>query len=114
FEEVGGFDPAFFAYFEETDLCWRLWLAGWEVGFAANARVRHRLGSTASALPAEFVQFHSFKNRIRTLVKNLGSLRLIWVLPLHLGVCGGLVAWFAVHTRPDVSRAILRSLLGLV
>jgi len=109
-EETGPFDPRFFAYFEETDLCWRVWLAGWEVGFAADARVLHRLGATASTLPSAFVQFHSFKNRIRTLIKNLGAARLVWMLPYHLALCIGLVIWYALRGRFDIAAAILRAI----
>jgi GT2 family glycosyltransferase len=107
---VGAFDPEFFAYFEETDLCWRLWLAGWEVGFAADARVLHRLGRTASALPSAFVQFHSFKNRIRTLLKNLGGARLAWMLPYHLTLCFALACWYSLRGRPGVGFAIVRAI----
>jgi GT2 family glycosyltransferase len=108
--QVGAFDPDFFAYFEETDLCWRLWLAGWRVGFAADARVRHKLGATASSMPSDFVQFHSFKNRICTLAKNLGPLRLAWMLPYHGALCLALAAWYAVRGRPRLGGAILRAL----
>jgi N-acetylglucosaminyl-diphospho-decaprenol L-rhamnosyltransferase len=108
--DTGGLDPAFFAYFEETDLCWRLWLAGWEVGFAADARVLHRLGATASGLPSAFVLFHSYKNRIRTLLKNLGPARLAWMLPYHLALCVLLALWNLVRGHPGVSSAILRGI----
>jgi N-acetylglucosaminyl-diphospho-decaprenol L-rhamnosyltransferase len=108
--ETGAFDPEFFAYFEETDLCWRLWLAGWEVGFAAHARVLHKLGATASGLPSAFVQFHSYKNRIRTLLKNLGPLRLAWMLPYHLGLCALLAAWYLLRGRPGLAFAIVRAI----
>jgi GT2 family glycosyltransferase len=109
--DVGAFDPDFFAYFEETDLCWRLWLAGWEVGFAADARVLHKLGATASGLPAAFVQFHSFKNRICTLLKNLGAARLVWMLPYHLALCLCLAGWFALRGRAGIAAAIVRAML---
>lgn len=108
--QVGAFDPDFFAYFEETDLCWRLWLAGWQVGFAPEARVRHKLGATAGGLPSELVQFHSFKNRICTLAKNLGPLRLAWMLPYHLALCLALAAWYSVGGKPRLGLAILRAL----
>jgi GT2 family glycosyltransferase len=108
--QVGAFDPDFFAYFEESDLCWRLWLAGWRVGFAPDARVRHSLGATAGGLPSEFVQFHSFKNRICTLAKNLGPLRLAWMLPCHLALCVALAAWYAVRGNPRLAGAIMRAL----
>jgi GT2 family glycosyltransferase len=109
-DDAGTFDPAFFAYFEETDLCWRLWLTGWEVGFAADARVLHALGRTASALPSAFVQFHSFKNRIRTLLKNLGPTRALWMVPWHLVLCVALACWYALRGRPRLAWAILRAI----
>jgi N-acetylglucosaminyl-diphospho-decaprenol L-rhamnosyltransferase len=108
--DAGVLDQQFFAYFEETDLCWRIWLSGFEVGFAADARVLHRLGGTALTLPSAFVQFHSFKNRIRTLAKNLGGARLAWMLPYHLAICIGLVVWYALNGRFGIAGAILRAI----
>jgi N-acetylglucosaminyl-diphospho-decaprenol L-rhamnosyltransferase len=109
-EDAGVLDPEFFVYFEETDLCWRLWLSGWEVGLVPAARVLHDVGVTSSALSPAFVQFHSYKNRIRTLLKNLGPLRLTWMLPFHLGICVALVLWYLVRGRFAVSRGIVRAL----
>jgi GT2 family glycosyltransferase len=109
-EGVGGFDRDFFAYLEETDLCWRLWLAGWAVGFAADARVLHKLGATASTLPSDFVQFHSFKNRVCMLLKNLGSARLVWMMPYHVGLCLALAAWYPLRGHASLGVAVLRAL----
>jgi len=41
FREVGGFDESFFMYCEETDLCYRLQTAGWQVHFTPIATVMH-------------------------------------------------------------------------
>jgi N-acetylglucosaminyl-diphospho-decaprenol L-rhamnosyltransferase len=52
--EVGGFDDAFFAYWEDVDLALRLRLAGWRCVFAAGARVLHKHGQTlGAASPAQ-------------------------------------------------------------
>lgn len=48
FEEVGGFDEAFFMYQEEVDLCYRLRAAGWATHFTPDATLVHDGGvSTA-------------------------------------------------------------------
>lgn len=39
--QVGWLDPGFFMYYEDLDLCYRLWARGWEVRYAAQAVVRH-------------------------------------------------------------------------
>lgn len=109
-EEVGLLDPDFFAYFEESDLCWRFWLAGWEVGFAADARVLHKLGATASRLPSAFVQYHSFKNRLCAVLKNAGIARLATMLPLQLALCSGLAIWYTARKQPRIGTAIIRAL----
>ncbi|MEI2726451.1 MAG: glycosyltransferase family 2 protein [Verrucomicrobiota bacterium] len=41
FGALNGFDPDFFLYSEETDLCLRLRKLGHEIGYAANVSVRH-------------------------------------------------------------------------
>jgi len=52
--EVGGFDDAFFAYWEDVDLALRLRLAGWRCVQADAARVLHRHGQTlGAASPAQ-------------------------------------------------------------
>jgi GT2 family glycosyltransferase len=52
--EVGGFDEAFFAYWEDVDLALRLRLAGWEGARCRDACVLHKHGQTlGAASPAQ-------------------------------------------------------------
>ena len=47
--EMDGFDPHYFMYNEDVDLCFRLRRAGWRVVFAPEVRVTHHLGASSSA-----------------------------------------------------------------
>jgi GT2 family glycosyltransferase len=49
FEAVGGFDAAFFMYFEDVDLCRRLVAAGWDVHFAPVTTISHVGGASTRA-----------------------------------------------------------------
>jgi len=54
FREVGGFDEAFFAYWEDVDLALRLRLAGHRCVRAPDARALHKHGQTlGAASPAQ-------------------------------------------------------------
>ncbi|MEO7965740.1 MAG: glycosyltransferase family 2 protein [Gemmatimonadaceae bacterium] len=53
FDRVGGFDPDFFMYFEETDLCYRLIEAGWEIHFSPATTVVHKGGASTDLVRAE-------------------------------------------------------------
>ena len=47
--QIGGFDPAFFMYFEDTDFCLRLRRAGWQIWYLPDARIRHHLGGSSGS-----------------------------------------------------------------
>lgn len=54
FEAAGGFDPLFHpAYFEDTDLCLRLWEAGWKVRYEPRSVVTHVRGATSPSAAAK-------------------------------------------------------------
>lgn len=82
--KVGLFDEDFFLYFEETDFCWRVWLNGYTVRYIPTSKIYHKGGRTTKKLPSAFVNFHSFKNRINAMIKNLGFVNLVWMLPLQI------------------------------
>ncbi len=71
FEQVGGFDPAYFMYVEDVDLCWRLRQAGWKVGYEPAGRVVHAVGASSQLAPYRMILAHHrsllrFANRTTT------------------------------------------------
>lgn len=73
FLEVGGFDPSFFAYFEDVDLGWRLWVLGYKVIYAPDAVVRHIGGATGkrTGMHRRYTLWES--NALATILKNYES-----------------------------------------
>lgn len=57
-ESVGGFDPAFFMYLEDVDLCWRMHGAGWLVEYEPKAAVLHVQGVSADLHPYRMLVAH--------------------------------------------------------
>lgn len=106
----GLFDERYFAYFEETDLCWRLWLMGFTVGFEPRSIIYHKMGVTSSKINKNIIQYHSFKNRLRTILKNASLSTLIWMLPPHVFLCLTLIGYFAFIREGGVSKSIIKAL----
>ena len=108
---VGLFDDRFFAYFEESDLSHRIWLAGYMIKYIPESVIYHKIGGTSNSMQNSFIQFHSFKNRINSYIKNLDTQSLVLFLPFHLLLCEAIAVAFIFKNRFDLFKAINRSLL---
>lgn len=83
-ERAGSFDEDYFIYSEETDLSWRIWLAGYRVVYVPRSVVFHHKGGSLNERSRHLVFYEGAKNCTKTLIKNLGLQRLLVMLPLHI------------------------------
>lgn len=81
FRSLGGFDPRFFLYFEETDLCRRVAREGAEVWAIGEAVARHVGGASAKATGektrSSCIAEHYYRSRFYYLVKHFGWFRAV-------------------------------------
>lgn len=89
FRKIGGFDEDYYMYLEETDLSWRVWLAGFRVVFIPGAIVYHAFNTPKKDFKRYYdkyiVRYYGCRNYISTLIKNLRVSNLIRILPIHIG-----------------------------
>ena len=109
-EEIGFLDDAFFFSCEDIDLAWRAHLAGWDVRYAPQAVVYHKL--KASGGSGVIGSYHDGRNFLYVIWKNYpGSLlrrHAADILRAQLHMSGeALRAW-----RGSASRATLRGQLA--
>ncbi len=76
FQRAGGFDPRFFLYFEETDLCRRATQLGQEIWAVGEAVTEHIGGASAKrtgqSLVSSCISEHFYRSRFYYLVKHFG------------------------------------------
>ena len=113
FHEVGGFDGSFFAYFEETDLCWRLIAHKYRILYVDGAVIEHLGGlTTRKIFPSSHIDYLSFRNRILAIRRNLSPGALFVVLPLHVVCCLAFATAFMLSRKPKNAFAVLRGVLA--
>ena len=90
--EINGFDNAHFIFHEDTDFCWRVWLAGAEVRVNPEAIVYHWGGATMAGGPVKEASYKTTtrrrylgeRNNLRNVLKNYALSTLLWILPLYM------------------------------
>jgi hypothetical protein len=114
FLRLGGFDADFFAYFEDVDLCWRAWLAGYRVAFRPSSRVYHKLSATMGPFQKPERLFFGERNRLLCMLKNLEMRNLIVAVFVSFFYTLYRILGFLRSSKPMAALAILRGNLWVL
>ena len=68
-DEVGGFDPSLFLYYEDTDLSWRLRAAGWSVRYVPGAQAVHE-HAASSGTDSPVFRYYNTRNSLVVLTRH--------------------------------------------
>jgi|GEM_PF-164837 len=82
--ETGGyFDPVYFAYYEDNDLCHRLRLRGWRIRYTPRSVVFHKHSATSGSV-SDWKTFLLERSRYRFILKHIPSEYFLSHLPAIL------------------------------
>jgi len=97
---------------EESDYCFRVWLAGYKVLYIPTTFIYHKVGfSYTKKMNTISVNYNSFKNRILMLYKNLETKNLILILTSHIFVLLLLSLYYLVKLQFSKSSMIIRAII---
>lgn len=106
------FDQDYFTAFEDTDLCIRIWLAGYRILYVPTTKAYHVGGGAVKKMMRSFVLFHGEKNRLATYLKNLSPKYLLKVLPRMIIMLQiECLAYLIMKRRIDIAFAIQKAIL---
>lgn len=106
FFSVGGFDPRFFMYHEDLDLCLRLRRAGWKLWYSPQVGAIHYLGSaTGSHAYSSLYLEHLTRTRLRPFRPLVFRL---WLAFAHSLFVLGRGAFFSWQGKKEEAKALLR------
>ena len=115
FKKLGGFDKSYHIFWEDTDISWRCWLAGYQVLFVPQITVWHAYGTKEKDIKLYLdnrVYYRGCKNNITTLIKNLSAKKLITILPINLICWLVLALLFLFRLKIRQTLAILKGVLA--
>jgi hypothetical protein len=99
-QRTGPFDERLGGHHDDLDFCWRARLAGFRVLMTPLAQARHRgEGRGRAAAHERGPQYQGERVAVASMLKNYGTLSLLWLLPLHLVIEAARLTYLAVVRR---------------
>ena len=101
-ERGGSWDPAYFLFGEDLDLCIRARTLGFPVVVTPRAQFYHAVAMATGRRdrpPRDSIRYFTRRNRLRTIAKNAGATRVLLLVALYTGVLSAEMVLLAVLRR---------------
>lgn len=111
-EKIGLFDEDFFIFFEETDLCFRIWLAGYVVVYEPKSIMYHVGGgdtTSSNSFQHEKRLYLSIRNMFYSYVKNFGTRNLLTILPIFIFLNIFLVFYYLINLKINLLLSVCKA-----
>lgn len=112
FRDLRGWDARLRAFAEDLDLCWRARLGGFLVRTEPQAKARHAIALATGQRRSPFSPARYFirRNRLRTVFKNVSTLRLLLLVPQFVLLTFAEMIGFVILRQPGQIVSLLRAL----
>lgn len=87
------------------------WLAGYKIRYIPEVKIYHWMGGTSVNMNSAFIQYHSFKNRINSFLKNLSLPELIKILSLHLFIINVVSFFCMISGKVEIAFSLQKAIV---
>jgi hypothetical protein len=101
--QVGFYDENYSLYFTEDEICQRIWKAGWEVWYVAEAEITHLHRQSTRRISQTLIQWISLKDTLRYFWNYQ---RKYTVIPLALFLAIDFLAKTVMHMSAGIVRRV--------
>jgi GT2 family glycosyltransferase len=114
--KLGGFDLSYLFGYEDIDIAWRIYLAGYKIMYVPEAVIYHKAGGSTKDIPemkrprSEFY-YLAKRNRIISLIKNYNILNMLISLFVTLSEYYFTLWYFIVTQQKIYGLALFRAML---
>jgi hypothetical protein len=105
-DQVGGFAPAYFMYYEDLDLCIRFKEAGWKIGCVTDASMWHAVSASSGGTASPMKQYHQVRSSIIFYRQHTSGLMFFINMALRLTHAGYMLILYLM--RGMLSGALFR------
>lgn len=107
-DQIGLFEPVFFAHMEEIDFCWRARNYGYQIWYCADSKVWHVGGGTLHK-ENPHKTYLNFRNSLMTLYLNLPALQIFPKIFLRLCLDGLFAIKSALQGKTYLIQVVLKA-----
>ena len=114
FCKLGGFDPDYFAYFEDVDFCLRAWIAGYKIKYVPTSVVYHKFGGSFGTDSSPFKMFLYQRNRLYNIAKNFEPKNFLLAIMTSVAYDVYKISQFLIYGELTMALSIIQGNLSFI